>query len=126
MKTIWIDEHHVDGIQIYKTREEALEVIRDILKDDEMLLDGRDVEDISDDGLFNYGHHHYGIVMEEIKPTPCCDNEELEFDYDGETDGVTFETWKCKSCCKAYTVPIEIVRDFDNMEETDKPYSKFN
>ena len=74
MKTIWKDYNHEDGIQVYKTREEALEVIRDILKDDEMLLDGRDVEDISDDGLFNYGHHHYGIEREEVEP---MSNKEL-------------------------------------------------
>lgn len=41
---------------------------------------------------------------------------ELEFDEESESDGVEFEIWKDKKTGQRYRVPIEIVRDFDNME----------
>ena len=40
----------------------------------------------------------------------------LEYDADGETDGISYETWVSPEG-KQYKVPIEIVRDFDSMEE---------
>lgn len=35
----------------------------------------------------------------------------------GGGDGVEFETWQDPVTSKYYTVPIEIVRDWDNIEE---------
>ena len=44
----------------------------------------------------------------------CC-KYGLEFDMDGDTDGVEYETWKCADCKSTYNVPIEIVRNFDDI-----------
>lgn len=50
---------------------------------------------------------------------PKCDSGELEF---AETvDGVEWETWDCNECKAWFYVPIEIVRDFPNMEFQGKP-----
>ena len=48
---------------------------------------------------------------------PCCDKQDLEFNIDGRTDGLSYETWTCANCETHYTVPIEIVRDWDNIEK---------
>ena len=48
--------------------------------------------------------------------------ERLEWEHGG--DGVEYEFWKDPATDKLYNVPIEIVRDFDNMEEV-KRISKF-
>ena len=44
----------------------------------------------------------------------CCTCENLEFLEGG--DGVEWERWKCKICHLEYVVPIEIVRDFNDIE----------
>ena len=41
----------------------------------------------------------------------------LKYDYEFEQDGVDSETWIDPITQKKYYVPIEIVRDFDNLEE---------
>ena len=43
--------------------------------------------------------------------------DRLEYDYEFEQDGVDSETWRDPITQKKYYVPIEIVRDFDNLEE---------
>ena len=55
----------------------------------------------------------FEIIDTEIKPN--VDN--LEW-FDG-GDGVEFETWKDTTTGKLYMVPIEIVRDFDGMSESE-------
>ena len=115
MKTIWKDYNHKDGEQVYETRDKALEVIRDIFKYDDSLRERRTVKDLSDDDLFEIGYNFYGIEAVEVEPTPCCDKQDLKFGYEG--DGVEWEQWTCANCETHYTVPIEIVRDWDNIEE---------
>ena len=84
--------------------------------------------EIKQDDAEVYGQCHHGIgndggdiillSREMLMPTECCTPEHhLEFDMDGKTDGVEYETWKCKQCNKQYNVPMQIVRDFDNITE---------
>ena len=117
MKTIWIDENHVHGKKTYETEAKALEVITDILSGDVDLLNGRDIKDFSVNEIFEIGYKWYGIYSEDIADTPCCDKQDLEFNIDGRTDGLSYETWTCANCVTHYTVPIEIVRDWDNIQE---------
>ena len=49
---------------------------------------------------------------------PCCTPKNLEFDESG--DGVEWEQWKCTKCFCKYVVPIEIIRDFDEMSLIDR------
>lgn len=44
------------------TRDEAIELIRSILKEDEDLLNGRSVDQVSDDDILEIGHNHYSIT----------------------------------------------------------------
>ena len=48
----------------------------------------------------------------------CCTSKNLEFDEGG--DGVEWEQWKCTKCFCKYVVPIEIIRDFDEMSLIDR------
>lgn len=120
MKRIWIDEHHEDGEQRYETRKEALDVIREIIKTDDSHF-GVDAsalaDNMTDDDVFDRGYLLYGIYEKEVESTPCCDKQDLQYDIDGRTDGISYETWTCANCETHYNVPIEIVRDWDNIEE---------
>jgi hypothetical protein len=116
MKRIWIDEHHEDGEKVYETESEALAVIMDILEEDVDMMDDKEMADFSINEIFEIGRKWYGI-FEDRADTPCCDKQDLEFNIDGRTDGLSYETWTCANCETHYTVPIEIVRDWDNIEE---------
>jgi len=52
------------------------------------------------------------------KPNKCCTDESygntLEYSYG---DAVEWEVWSCNKCDESYVVDIEIVRDFENMEQ---------
>ena len=54
----------------------------------------------------------YPIVQRISDKNGCCNVSNLKYHYDG--DGVEWEMWKCDACNAQYTVPIEIVRDFEN------------
>ena len=43
--------------------------------------------------------------------------DRLKYDYEFEQDGLDSETWIDPITQKKYYVPLEIVRDFDNLEE---------
>tara|TARA_R110002096_G_scaffold435390_1_gene660599 strand:- start:1640 stop:1978 length:339 start_codon:yes stop_codon:yes gene_type:complete len=65
MKSEYIDEGHTDGVQYY-TEKEALDTIRDILKEDSILRESLGIEDmdmIGDDALLSIGYRHYNIYM---------------------------------------------------------------
>ena len=53
---------------------------------------------------------------------PKCDSGELDFGEVG--DGVEYEYWDCNECKAQFYVPIEIVRDFANMEDQEQPSEK--
>jgi hypothetical protein len=46
--------------------------------------------------------------------------DNLEF-YDS-GDGVSYEVWQDETTEQLYRVPIEVVRDFVNIEEVDSPF----
>lgn len=50
---------------------------------------------------------------------PRCDSGKLDFGEVG--DGVEYEYWDCNECEAQFYVPIEIVRDFANMEDQEQP-----
>ncbi len=56
----YIDEGHVDGIKFY-SKEKAIKVIKGILKNDEDILRGRKVKNISEDDILEIGHNFYSI-----------------------------------------------------------------
>lgn len=61
-KKEYIDEGHVDGIKYY-TEKKAIKVIKEILKEDEDLLDGRNIRKMSDDDILEIGHNFYSIYQ---------------------------------------------------------------
>ncbi len=50
-------------------------------------------------------------------------NGELEFN---ESKGVYSENWYCVKCNSDYSVSVELVRDFDNMELIEDNLNKLN
>lgn len=45
------------------TKDEAIELIKSILTQDKELLNGRSVENMSDDDILEIGHYHYSITL---------------------------------------------------------------
>lgn len=45
------------------TRDEAIDLIKSILIQDEELLNGRSIERMSDDDILEIGHNHYLITL---------------------------------------------------------------
>lgn len=45
------------------TRDEAIDLIKSILIQDEELLNGRSIERMSDDDILEIGHNHYSITL---------------------------------------------------------------
>jgi len=66
MKTTWIDEGRIGKAKVYKSRGAVLNLIRRILRgvcrEDLIFLEGKDVDEISDDRLFELGALHYGVT----------------------------------------------------------------
>ena len=56
----YIDEGHSEGTQYY-TEKQALKTIKEILAEDEYLLDGRDISKFSESSLFAIGYNFYSI-----------------------------------------------------------------
>jgi hypothetical protein len=59
----YIDEGHVDAPKRYSEKK-AIKVIKSLLKDDDDLLNGRDVESISDDDILEIGFYYYEIYKD--------------------------------------------------------------
>lgn len=59
----YIDEGHVGAPKRY-SKKKAIKVIKSLLKDDEDLLNGRDIESISDDDILEIGFYHYEIYKD--------------------------------------------------------------
>lgn len=49
---------HVKGTQFY-TRKEAINRVKELLKNDNLLLNGRKINEISDDDLIEIGFNHF-------------------------------------------------------------------
>ena len=63
MKSEYIDEGHTDGVQYY-TEKEAIDTIRDILKEDSTLRESlgiKDMDIIGEDALLSIGYKYYNI-----------------------------------------------------------------
>jgi len=58
----YIDEGHTDGIKEY-TEREALITIKKILAEDDALLNGRDIESLSNYDLLTIGTNFYSIHL---------------------------------------------------------------
>ena len=56
----------------------------------------------------------YPDIAKEGAANSCCTKNNLDFYDNG--DGVQWEMWKCKVCHLYYIVPIEIVRNFNDIE----------
>jgi len=59
----YIDDGHVDGQKRYSEKK-AIKVIKSLLKDDDELLNGRNIELISDDDILEIGFYHYEIYKD--------------------------------------------------------------
>jgi len=62
----YIDENHVDGVRVYSTEEEAFRVIKEILADDEEMLESKGwnkdkLDEVHEMDLIELGFNHYGI-----------------------------------------------------------------
>lgn len=69
MKTIWIDEGAETGATYYESKNDILNHIRSILKEDKDMMDARgytSINDVSDDDLFEIAHYHYSIYNYEF------------------------------------------------------------
>ena len=63
MKT-YLEYGHVKGTQRYN-RKQALARIKELLRGDEDILNGRKISDISDDDLIEIGFNHFGFEEED-------------------------------------------------------------
>ena len=61
---VWVDHGHKMGVRRYE-REEALQVIKETLKADKDLRDGRKMKSFSDDDLFEIASNHFSINLED-------------------------------------------------------------
>lgn len=61
--TTYIEYGHVKGSKKYN-RKQALTRIKDLLKNDDDILNGRKINQISDDDLIEIGFNHYGFEEE--------------------------------------------------------------
>ena len=57
----WIDEGKEGKPKKYNDVRKVIKLIKSLLKDDETLLRGRNVDDISEYDLLEYGHNFYSI-----------------------------------------------------------------
>jgi len=51
-----------EELGVHLSREDALQFIKEILSEDTDLLGSRDIEKMSEDDLFEIGHHFYAII----------------------------------------------------------------
>lgn len=61
---VWIDEGSTDGILHFNDRNEVINHIKGILRDDNVMLANwgyANVESVSEDDLFEIAHNHYSI-----------------------------------------------------------------
>lgn len=64
MKTIWIDEGAENGTTYYENKNDILTHIRSILKEDKDMIEARgysNINEVSEDDLFEIAHYHYSI-----------------------------------------------------------------
>ena len=58
----YIDEGHVNGVKYYLEKK-AVKVIKEILKEDKELLNGRKIKNMSVDDILEIGHNFYSIYQ---------------------------------------------------------------
>lgn len=74
-----------------------------------------DKDDVAELKQNGQGTIHTGIGCEIFQKFSELDF--LEFDEEGDTDGLTYETWVNTYTHEKYRVPISVERDFANMEK---------
>ena len=119
----------VNEFQIFTRKNKWNELLEDIMENS---------AEYQEEGFFGTCHHEIGegdcilfsigqleidFIQKAKEETPAEKITEEDLEWFDSGDGVEHEVWINLKTGKRYVVPIEIVRDFDNIEECEEPKS---